>query len=77
MAEEEETVSPRWDNIVSMYDDLDSLVGKYVSEKEMNYLEVECALMMLREKISESKISIIIDSKKATDDKEKTSDIYI
>ena len=73
---EEETISPRWDNIVSMYDDLDSLVGKYVSEKEMNYLEVECALMMLREKITESKVGLLIDAKKATDDKEKTSDIY-
>ena len=40
---DEETISPKWDNIVSMYDDLDNLVGKYVSEKEMNYLEVECA----------------------------------
>ena len=47
---DEEDPSPRWDSIVSMYDDLDNLVGKYVSEKEMNYLEVECALMMLREK---------------------------
>ena len=73
---EEETISPRWDNIVSMYDDLDSLVGKYVAEKEMNYLEVECALMMLREKITESKGGLLIDAKKSTDDKEKTSDIY-
>ena len=76
MSEEDKTMSPRWDNIVSMYDDLDNLVGKYVSEKEMNYLEVECALMMLREKINESKIGIIIDSKKSTEGKEKTSDIY-
>jgi|TARA_R100000781_G_C4040972_1_gene113953 hypothetical protein len=73
---DEETISPKWDNIVSMYDDLDNLVGKYVSEKEMNYLEVECALMMLREKINESKIGLIIEAKKSTDDKEKTSDIY-
>ncbi len=73
---EEETLNPRWDNIVSMYDDLDTLVGKWVSEKDMNYLEVECALMMLREKITESKVGLIIEAKKATDDKEKTSDIY-
>ncbi|MBC8430207.1 MAG: hypothetical protein H8D92_02285 [Pelagibacteraceae bacterium] len=73
---DEETPSPRWDSIVSMYDDLDNLVGKYVSEKEMNYLEVECALMMLREKITESKVGLIIDKKKSTDDKDKTSDIY-
>ncbi len=76
MSEEDKTMSPRWDSIVSMYDDLDNLVGKYVSEKEMNYLEVECALMMLREKINESKIGLIIESKKSTEDKEKTSDIY-
>ena len=73
---DEEAPSPRWDSIVSMYDDLDNLVGKYVSEKEMNYLEVECALMMLREKITESKVGLIIDKKKSTDDKDKTSDIY-
>ncbi len=73
---DEEDPSPRWDSIVSMYDDLDNLVGKYVSEKEMNYLEVECALMMLREKITESKVGLIIDKKKSTDDKDKTSDIY-
>tara|TARA_R110002020_G_scaffold75425_2_gene192001 strand:- start:751 stop:990 length:240 start_codon:yes stop_codon:yes gene_type:complete len=60
MSEEEKMPNPRWETIIEMYDELDSLVSKYVTEKDMNYLEVEVGLMMLREKINESKVNLLI-----------------
>ena len=78
MSEEEKPPSPRWDIIVQFYDDLDAVLEKYVNEKECNFLEIETALLMLKEKIQETKLNLLVDvkSKQGNTTKETPDDMY-
>ena len=55
MAEEENKHSePQWKVINKMYDDVDELMTKSITDNKMNFLELGIVMMMLQEKFAQT-----------------------
>lgn len=72
----DENPTPRWDIIVEFYDDLDGVLEKFVNEKNCNFLEIETGLLMLKEKIQENKLNLMVDMKTKAEEKSRPDGMY-
>lgn len=55
-----DTPEPRWGTVNSLFDEIDKILDEYITKKDCNFLEIEVALLMVREKISENKMAIML-----------------
>ena len=53
-----ESESPRWDVIDKLYDELDATITKYINENECVLLEIDIAVMLVREKLTQNKTNM-------------------
>ena len=61
MAEEENKHSePQWKVINKMYDDVDELMTKSITDNKMNFLEIGIVMMMLEEKFAQTKTMLYL-----------------
>ena len=61
MAEEENKHSePQWKIINKMYDDVDDLMTKSITDNKMNFLEIGIVMMMLQEKFAQTKTMLYL-----------------
>ena len=55
MAEEKDShPEPQWKVINKMYDDVDELMTKNITDNKMNFLEIGFVMMMLEEKFAQT-----------------------
>jgi len=56
MAEEkDDNPEPQWKVIEKMYDEVDNLMTKHITDHKMNFLEIGIVMMMLEEKFAQTK----------------------
>ena len=61
MAEEENShPEPQWKVINKMYDEVDELMTKHISDNKMNFLEIGVVMMMLEEKFAQTKTMLYL-----------------
>ena len=61
MAEEEKGhPEPQWKVINKMYDEVDDLMTKTITDNKMNFLEIGIVMMMLEEKFAQTKTMLYL-----------------
>jgi hypothetical protein len=61
MAEEKDDhPEPQWEVINKMYDDVDDLMTKSITDNKMNFLEIGIVMMMLQEKFAQTKTMLYL-----------------
>ena len=61
MAKEENNhPEPQWEVINKMYDDVDELMTKNITDNKMNFLEIGIVMMMLEEKFAQTKTMLYL-----------------
>ena len=61
MAKEEDShPEPQWEVINKMYDDVDDLMTKTITDNKMNFLEIGIVMMMLEEKFAQTKTMLYL-----------------
>ena len=61
MAEEEKGhPEPQWKVINKMYDEVDDLMTKTITDNKMNFLEIGIVMMMLEEKFEQTKTMLYL-----------------
>jgi len=61
MAKEENNhPEPQWEVINKMYDEVDELMTKHISDNKMNFLEIGVVMMMLEEKFQQTKTMLYL-----------------
>jgi len=61
MAEEEKgNPEPQWKVINKMYDDVDKILTKHITDNKMNFLEIGIVMMMLEEKFAQTKTMLYL-----------------
>ena len=61
MAEEKDDhPEPQWEVINKMYDDVDDLMTKSITDNKMNFLEIGIVMMMLEEKFAQTKTMLYL-----------------
>lgn len=54
----EEISTPRWDKIDNLYSKFDTILDDAFTKDELNFLEVQIAMMMINEKLQEEKFRV-------------------
>ena len=57
---EKEHPEPQWKVINKMYDDVDDLMTKAITDNKMNFLEIGIVMMMLEEKFAQTKTMLYL-----------------
>ena len=57
---EKEHPEPQWKVINNMYDDVDELMTKFITDNKMNFLEIGIVMMMLEEKFAQTKTMLYL-----------------
>ena len=61
MAEEKDDhPEPQWKVINKMYDGVDDLMTKFITDNKMNFLEIGIVMMMLEEKFAQTKTMLYL-----------------
>lgn len=67
-----ESESPRWDVIDKLYDELDATITKYINENECVFLEIDIAVMLVREKLTQNKTNMYLQFLNDEQNKDKS-----
>ena len=57
---EKEHPEPQWKVINKMYDGVDDLMTKFITDNKMNFLEIGIVMMMLEEKFAQTKTMLYL-----------------
>ncbi len=58
--EENDQPEPQWEVINKMYDEVDELMTKHISDNKMTFLEIGVVMMMLEEKFAQTKTMLYL-----------------
>jgi hypothetical protein len=58
MSQEDKHPEPRWKEINKLYDTLDESFTESIEKHNLNYIEIEIAMLMFKEKIDQQKMEL-------------------
>lgn len=68
--------SPRWEVIDKLYNEVDDVITKYIEKESCVFIEVDIALMMIKEKLNQNKTNLYIQFINEEMAKEDRSGMY-
>lgn len=54
-----ESPPPNWEGIVDTFDKIDAIIDDAIIKKNLNFLEIDFAILMIKEKIEQEKHKIL------------------
>jgi|LWDU01.1.fsa_nt_gi hypothetical protein len=70
-----ESESPRWDVIDKLYNEMDEIITKYITKEECVFIEIDIAMMMVKEKLRQNKTNLYLQFLNEEQNKD-TSGVY-
>lgn len=66
---------PRWDIIEKIFEKVDGNITDFIEQDEVNFLELDIAMMMLQEKLTQNKTNLYVSYLNEEQNKD-TSGVY-